>query len=447
MSTPSQRLLVIAYEFPPAAGPGVQRLASFARHLPENGWTPRVISAELIAGRPRDAIGLEPVRGVEVERLAARHVSTAIARGLKPFKRARRSGRSSSPPAAPAAPGATATAVATPPLSVRLSRWVAVPDDAVFWARHVAEAAERMHERAPFSAVLASGPPYSALVAGADVGRRLAIPVVLDMRDAWRDNMNIAWPTARHSAKSLQLERAALTRSAGVIAVSSFIAEEARDLGASRVEVIPNGFEPAEVPCWRPSPDGPLRLGFLGRLSRSMANPTGLFAAISSVVANGGDVRLDVVGPDAEWAVEAAKSFGLLDRVTFRGFRPHAEALDIIASLDAGVLMFEPRPGSEAVYSTKLFEYLGIGIPVVFFGPENGVAAELIREAEAGIVCPYGDVERIVACIEQLLQEKTTGRLHARRPRADVVSRFDRGAQTAKLAIMLDAVVGEPRDE
>jgi hypothetical protein len=38
-----KRVLVIAYYWPPAGGPGVQRWLKFVKYLPQHGWTPTVV--------------------------------------------------------------------------------------------------------------------------------------------------------------------------------------------------------------------------------------------------------------------------------------------------------------------------------------------------------------------------------------------------------------------
>ena len=50
-----KRLLLVSYFFPPAAGGGVARALSFARHLPRHGWQVSVICADPAAAPLRDA--------------------------------------------------------------------------------------------------------------------------------------------------------------------------------------------------------------------------------------------------------------------------------------------------------------------------------------------------------------------------------------------------------
>jgi hypothetical protein len=78
----ASRVLFIAHEFPPSAGGGVQRLASFAHYLTVYGWEVHVIAAEPLPGKPRDESLLTKVAGIPVDRLPARDAATAIARTL-----------------------------------------------------------------------------------------------------------------------------------------------------------------------------------------------------------------------------------------------------------------------------------------------------------------------------------------------------------------------------
>ena len=38
-----QRVLIVAYYWPPAGGPGVQRWLKFAKYLPDHGWRPTLL--------------------------------------------------------------------------------------------------------------------------------------------------------------------------------------------------------------------------------------------------------------------------------------------------------------------------------------------------------------------------------------------------------------------
>lgn len=448
MRNPSpRRLLVLAYEFPPAAGGGVRRVAKLAQYLPDADWMPTVVTAETVAGRPVDPDAVADVAGVPVVRLPARHVTAAIARVLRPFKAARtRRGQVGSAPGAASA-AADEGSPSRAPLSTRISRWFTVPDHAVLWQRSAAAEAVRLHREQPFDAVLAAAPPHSVALGGASVVRRTGLPLVVDMQDAWRDNPGAAWPTSWHARRSLRREGEAMSASSAVVAVSEQIAAEARDLGAARTYVMPNGFDPADVPAWAPDPGSPPTVAFMGRLYHLSDPTTFLKGLVRAQAADGGarDLRVEIVGSAAPFVLRMVEDLGLEECVTFHGFKPHAEALAIVARADLGLISIADRPGVRAIYSSKLFEYLGIGIPVLLVGPTDGVAADLIAEAKAGVAVAPDDISGVAETLERLVAAKREGRPFAVTDRA-VVARFEYPSQARALGRLLDEVSGVPAE-
>ncbi|MBC7266078.1 MAG: hypothetical protein H5T75_03770 [Coriobacteriia bacterium] len=429
-----KNLLIIAYEFPPSAGGGVQRVAKLARYLPESGWQPYVLTATPIWGRPTDESLLDQLIGVQVRRLPNRNPSAALARLFAPVKALRPSGEHAG--SAGSAPGATGM-----PLSTRVVRrfWL---DSAALWARRVPTAACEMHRGVGFSAVLASGPPHSTLIAGARAAKVLGVPFIADMRDPWAGNPGYRWPGSPvRDRRSLSLERDVMSSAAVAVTVSDPITAEALEYGAPRAITIPNGFDRADLPSWRPRP-GPLRIAFMGRFYGS-TDPTPFLDGVALAVRRGGaaaNLVIDMLGQMSEFVTGAVESRGLKEHVIYHGFLPHRAALEIVSGADAGLVALTDRPGAEANYTGKLFEYLGMGLPVLLVGPANGVAAKLVREAKAGLAVPYSDVEGVAKALQDMAAAKAAGE-HRHAPVESVIARFDRREQARLVAGLLDEVV------
>jgi glycosyltransferase involved in cell wall biosynthesis len=434
-------VLILTYEFPPSGGGGVQRIAKFAKYLPHSGWHPIVVAANPVPGRARDESLLADVAGVQVRRVPARHVSSAIARGLRPVKGLRGSGTRPG--------GATAARVeaarSRPPLSSRASRWIAIPDDAALWTGPATAAAIEVGRAEGADVVLASGPPFSALVAGKRVAESLGVPFVADMRDPWDRNVGAWWPTRRHREASRRYEREALGAASHVTAVSDPIAQEATEFGAARTLVLPNGFDPADMPPRSPDPDGSLRLVYSGQLYSMARDPGPLFEGLAKAAAllERAPV-LEVVG-DADAEVQSrAMAAGVGGLVQFKGYVPHAEALRRAADADVGIVLIADKPGSEAVFTGKLFEYLGLGLSVLVCGPESSAAADLVTRIGAGRVVPPSDSDRIAAVLVELAGAKEQG-LKLDDPDRAAIAMLDRSIQAAELGAVLDSVVSGGR--
>ncbi len=440
-----RNVLVVAYEFPPTGGGGVQRVAKFCRYLPDSGWRPAVVCAEPARGRPVDPSLAAEVATVRVVRTPARH----LAAGISSIAERLRLTHGRDPAAADAGPTpsgrATATTAAragTQSRAHRIAAWVAVPDFAAYWVGPAVEAGVRLGTEIEAEAVIASGPPFSSLVAGARVAARLGVPFVADFRDAWRDNPGASHPTAWHRQRSLALERATVSAAAAVTCVSEPICAEVTELGGRRVTLLPNGFDPADLMPWTPDPAGPPRIAFMGWVYPAHSDPRPLFQAMALAAERSeaaSDLTLDMIGPAQTFAIEAVERLGLGGRVAFHGYRPHAEALAMLSRADAGVVLIRDVPQSAGSYTGKIFEYLGMGLPILLAGPPDGVAAALVREANAGWVAPHGDPEAIAGILVRLAEDKR----HAVAPPQrdlDVVARFRRPSQAAALAALLEDV-------
>jgi glycosyltransferase involved in cell wall biosynthesis len=300
-------------------------------------------------------------------------------------------------------------------------------------------AAVRLGQDAGVDAVLATGPPFSALVVGARAARRLGVPFVADYRDAWRDYPGAAHPSGLHRARAVALERAVLGGAAAVVCASDF-SSEVRELGGPEPLLLPNGFDPADIPTWSPDAAGPLRLAFMGTVYGT-TNPSPVLEALASLRDGGGpgsDARLVMVGNVPRTFLDSVRTLGLEGVVEVRGYLPHGEALAVVAGADVGLVVLKGGAQVRAVLTGKIYEYLGMGLPVLLVGPPDGTAADLLRAARAGTIVPY-DAAAVSEAIRSLAEAKASG-VPPARPDPDVVAAFDRREQAGVLARLLDRV-------
>lgn len=428
-------VLVVSYEFPPVGGPGVQRAAKFAKYLPERGWRPVVLTARPATSRPRDESLLGDIEGIEVHVTAGLELASAISRAMHPFGRGR--GRRSDA----AGSSGTRDPAARPALSTRLAAWISVPDDKMAWRWIAAGPAARLAAAVGADAVFSTAPPYTAhLVAMRAAGRR---PWVADLRDPWSASGHVYCPTRWHRERGAVWERRVVERADAITCVSTPIAEGLAAPPRREPVVIPNGFDPADMPIRRVDPRGPVKLLYTGTFYGEIS-PVPFLDALSDLKAahprEAAGLRVRFVGATSERFAGAVAARGLSELVTLTPYVEHAQALELMAAADVALMFLAPGEKSRPIYTGKLFEYLGVGVPVLAMVPD-GVAADLIREAEAGTVVAPDDPRAIRAALRQLVVAKRAGRLE-RAPRRDVVSRFDRGAQTGVLARLFDEVCG-----
>jgi glycosyltransferase involved in cell wall biosynthesis len=143
-----------------------------------------------------------------------------------------------------------------------------------------------------------------------------------------------------------------------------------RGVAPERIEVVMNGadasiFDPARHPRRPFMADGTLRIIHHSNLQRIY----GLDRAVEALAALRDEIplHLDVYG-DGPWRPEierAIEESGVADLVTLHGRVPIDDLPGLIAAHDVGIVPSIHEPYLEYSLSTKLLEYVAMGVPVI----------------------------------------------------------------------------------
>src|ERR1041385_724604 len=197
--------------------------------------------------------------------------------------------------------------------------------------------------------------------------------------------------------------RWAARRSDRVVAISSYTAEEVRQLVQVPIEVIPYTTSlPAPAPrAGRRAAAAPFTVLFVGRLVERKG-VSHLVDAVS-VLRSGVDVRLVIVGDGAERArIEArVREHGLDGRVAVRGRVSEAELQAAYAAADAFVLpAVVDRRGDTEGLGVVLLEAMNHRVPVI--ASASGGITDIVEDGVSGLLVPPGDAGALAAALERL---------------------------------------------
>ncbi|MCS7081814.1 MAG: glycosyltransferase family 4 protein [Bacteroidetes bacterium] len=429
-------VLLITYYFPPAGGPGVQRVLKFVKYLPEFGWEPVVLTVREGAYPSRDptlARDLPP--GVRVYRTASWDPFAWYARwtGKKPEE---------------AATVGFASAKA-PDWREFLARWIRancfLPDARVGWVPFALWAGVRLLRRLPIRALVSSGPPHSVHLIGRALHRRFRIPWVADFRDPWTGidyyaELPMTGLTRRLDA---YLERSVLQTASAVVTVGSFMARALRERLERPYVVIPNGFDEADFASDPPPPDSGdvFRLLHVGTLNAAR-NPESLWRALEALASEDMRLEVELVGIVDASIRERLRRSGLSGRVRISPYLPHEAALQRMRTADALLLVINRVPGAEGIITGKLYEYIASARPVLGIGPPEGEAAQILRQSGAGQMFDWDDVEGLKRQLRALYAAWSAGQPQAGAT-PEAARRYSRRALTQELAALLDKLVEE----
>jgi glycosyltransferase involved in cell wall biosynthesis len=369
---------------------GTTRVLRFLRHLPDHGWEPTVLTAESEGPAEIPA-------GVRILRTPA----------LAP-QRLLQGGR-----------------------SARITKWLFVPDPYVAWVPTALIAGRRLLAAEGFDAILSSHPRASTHVVAAGLSRMTGLPWAADYRDRRFANDVRDYATPAHAAATLRLEACVLRRAAALTAINRPILDDivARHPWlAGRSHVLPNGYDDAETP-----EDITLGPGFwfvyTGRLYK---REQALESFLTALAALPDDVKALFVG-DAPRVQPIAERLGIAHRVRVAALVPHAQALGYQRAADALLLITGRR--SESM-SSKVFEYLRSGRPVLAVTAPTTAAADLLAAVGGAVTVEHGaDMREPLAALVAAVRAGDP-------PVADrsLLARYDMARVTADLAAVLDGL-------
>jgi len=168
-----RRLLLIAYNFPPVGGAGVQRPVKWAKYLGHFGWDVTVLTTlnpsvptrddSLLADLPADVTVVrartwEPDYRVKQNLISTQSSAPGLVRQIKKTVRG---------------------------IAKRCAKLALQPDPQVLWNFHAIRMGTQILREQPHDAILVTAPAYSSFYIGAALKRRFGLPLVLDYRDEW----------------------------------------------------------------------------------------------------------------------------------------------------------------------------------------------------------------------------------------------------------------------
>ena len=415
------KVLLVTMYFPPAGGGGVQRSLKLATHLPELGVETHVLAPDDPKWIHRDE-ELQPPTLAWVHR--ARYFGP---KGRKPAEELHGTG------------GLERFARQAQLTGRRLL----VPDENVSWNLTAIPAAVRIARREGIDVVITTSPPSSVHLVGAAVKQAVGIPWVADLRDSV-----VAHPHRRAESRLVRVKETGeqtvarlIARSAdGIVCVSDAIAEEMRDRSPSgAVATIANGSDFDDFAGLEHRASTRFRITHAGSFF-GKRDPRPFLTALArselDVVARFvGDFR----SADREWA----ETLSLGDRLELIPYAPRRRSLELQRDSEALLLLIPEAGGrGKGVLSGKVFEYLAAARPILAVVPPDGAAAELIRDASAGIVVPPDDVDGIETALRDLHARWEAGTLDDARLSPEWQRRVARRTRVEEYAQLLEQVTG-----
>lgn len=323
-----------------------------------------------------------------------------------------------------------------------------LPDEAGRWIVPAAAALRRMLRDEPADLVLTVAPVFSAHV----IALRAGLPREGTKWFAWSHDPMVGNPFKSETTDWWhrmigRWDAEIAARATRLLVTTEALSRDfaARYPSARAPELLPCGYERDEVPPLPPPPTtGPLILSHVGTLY-GHRSPLPLLEAVARLLGSGAlaadALRLRFVGAEENLAEEslahAVARLGLETIVSHSPPVPQAEALRVIGTSGAGLLLAERQP---LQVPAKTFEYIGLRRPV--FALADGATAELIRDSGIGIASDRAQLEQALLGFVAQWQDDA---LASYRPALDrAAERYDADTLAAGVLALLAKELGTP---
>ena len=268
-----------------------------------------------------------------------------------------------------------------------------------------------MFQRRP-DILISTSPQFFCAVAGWIVSRLRRLPWIFELRDLWPASI-VAVGAMKEGLLIRMLywiEMSMYRASDRVIAVTKGLRQDLVDRGipGDKVVVVRNG---ADTTRFTPRPKDPAlveKLGLQGKFVVGYYGTIGMGAGVQTAVDAGAllrdrdDIVIMLAGAGAEYAEveKSIKDQGLTNVKLLPPF-DQSEMPAVWSLLDAAIVMMKDRPLFKATISSKTFEALAMGMPVIMSLPA-GEATGLVDEYGFGINVRPENPQDMAAAIQRL---------------------------------------------
>ena len=387
-----KKVLIITYYWPPAGGPGVQRMVRFAKYLPQFGWEPIILTVKN---------GDFPAIDEELVKELPDDIKVYRSHAMEPFKIFKfLSGKGKKD----TLPTYVLNRGKKEDLFQKISRFIRanifVPDARIGWIPFLIKSANKVIREEKPDIILSSSPPHSLQIAVKQIVKKHKLPWICDLRDPWTGAFWEKEMPQMNMIKNINmnLERNTLKVPDLFTTVSPALGKQFNEKCSGNFEVIYNGFENIEVSG---SSEEFFNIYYFGHLSKSQS-PFELYSALNRFSKKiKSHFRVIFVGKIFnEYQHWIQKNTDI--KSEFINYLSKKELLQL--GKDAALLLtISPEIDyANAIVGTKIFDYLSLKKRILSIGGKQGAVDDILTDMNAGKAFDKDDGDAIYDYIQRI---------------------------------------------
>jgi len=404
-----RKVLIITYYWPPSGGAGVQRWLKFSKYLREYGWEPVIYTPENPEAPAIDhSLEKDIPEGITVIKLKILEPYSAYKRfvGMKPGEKVN---------------AGFLQEKEKPGWAEGFAVWLRgnffIPDARRFWINPSVKYLKKYLKENPVDAIVSTGPPHSMHLIAMHLNKTFKIPWLADFRDPWTgiDFYHQLKLTSIADKLHHKLEKKVLTSATSVSVISRDMINEFTAIVKRDYNLITNGFDDSDItPLPLSQLDEEFTISHIGSINQAR-NPVKLWKVLSQMIKEkpllAKAIKIKLVGKTDIGVLKSIEEYGLTEHLHCIDYLPHQEVMHEIQKSQLLLLLINNTPNAKGILTGKIFEYLGSGRPILSIGPEDGDAAVILRDTEAGQTADYGNEKSMQLILTEYFIKFTEQRL------------------------------------
>lgn len=434
-----KKLLVISYYFPPSGGPGVQRVLKHIQYLPEFGWEPIVFTVQDGDYPARDESLLAKIpKSVKVHRVPF----------FEPYRLYRKlTGK-------PEGTAIDVNVIKKEGQKISFKEKIAefirasffIPDARIAWFFSSKKELKALFKEHKFQGVYSSSPPYTCSLIGSYVQKQFKIPWVAGFRDPWTNFISSPKRWFLPAWIDKKMERSVFSKADAIECAWEGIIKDAfskyPNLNLEKFHHIPNGFDSSDFPKTEFKENEKFTVSYTGSMY-GRRNPKSFFDAVELLLQkekiDKERIKLKFIGRFGAEVEQMFQKVSFPNSIEKIGYSPHSESVKHLLNSDALLLIVDESKESEEIVPGKVYEYLGVGKPIIAIAPENSAISNLIKQAKAGEIAHQSEVEKI-AKVFLNFYNAWESKKSVVFPNKELISSYERKNAAKKLASILDKI-------
>ncbi len=326
-------------------------------------------------------------------------------------------------------------------------QYLEYPDGHLRWCKIAEKYSQQALEESKYEMILSSSSPVSAHIIAHRVSARNSIPWVADLRDLWTRNHNYPYSRMRKVMET-RLEKNTLSNASALTTVTPHLQRLLQEDYGNKAHWLPNGFHPSTVNARLKPLTDRFTITYTGQIYEARQDIAAFLEALDSWISRehvdyervlfryfGRSTQI-VRRFSRQWPGLFTKSTEVHEPVSL------SEAHVIQQRSDVLLMLNWTDPNQKGIATTKLYEYLATGQPILAAGGSGGdYVQQVLAMTGAGSSCC--SKEEIINWLDSSFRNYMERRSHRAPKPSNKVAEFSYRSIAGKLTTLFDSVIAD----